>query len=163
MNKIIIAIGTAALTAVVMAAPNAGRPVQNQPSQGPRPVQTQMRQSAPQMRQSAPQMQQKAPQMQHNNMPRMQQMQNRGPQMNIGGGHNVGVVRQRPPTRHWARPAMPPPRPYAVYGWTWVASPWTILVNGVYCTGDGYWYDGYNYYYNNAYYTTAPVSVTVVW
>ena len=65
-------------------------------------------------------------------------------------------------TRHWARPAMPPPvRPYALYGWTWIASPWTILVNGVYCSGDGYWFDGYNYYYNDAYYTSAPVSISI--
>ena len=65
-------------------------------------------------------------------------------------------------TRHWARPAMPPPvRPYALYGWTWIASPWTILVNGVYCSGDGYWFDGYNYYYNDTYYTSAPVSISI--
>ena len=63
--------------------------------------------------------------------------------------------------RHWARPPMPPVRPLALYGWTWIATPWTILVDGVYCSGDGYWFDGYNYYYNDCYYTSAPVSVTI--
>lgn len=56
---------------------------------------------------------------------------------------------------------MPPIRPLALYTWTWIATPWTILVDGVYCSGDGYWFDGYNYYYNDCYYTTAPVSVSV--
>ena len=56
---------------------------------------------------------------------------------------------------------MPPIRPFARYTWRWIASPWTILVNGVYCTGDGYWFDGYNYYYNDGYYTSAPVSVNI--
>ena len=67
----------------------------------------------------------------------------------------------RPFHRHWMRPPMPPIRPFARYAWIWIATPWTILVDGVYCSGDGYWFDGYNYYYNDCYYTTAPVSVSV--
>ncbi len=58
---------------------------------------------------------------------------------------------------------MPPVCINALYGWTWIETPWVILVDGVYCSGDGYWYDGYNYYYNGGYYTSAPVSVSVVW
>lgn len=92
------------------------------------------------------------------------------------GGHGVAsrhggpIVGHRPPPRpqahyrhhrHWARPPMPPVRPLALYGWTWIATPWTILVDGVYCSGDGYWFDGYNYYYNDCYYTSAPVNVNV--
>ena len=67
----------------------------------------------------------------------------------------------RPHHRHWMRPPMPPVMPLARYTWIWVDSPWTILVDGVYCSGDGYWFDGYNYYYNDCYYTAAPVSVSV--
>lgn len=73
-----------------------------------------------------------------------------------GFGHHP-----RPIHRHWVRPPMPPIRPLALYAWTWIATPWTILVDGVYYSGDGYWFDGYNYYYNDCYYTSAPVSVSV--
>lgn len=76
-------------------------------------------------------------------------------------GHVGPRVAHPPQHRHWLRPPMPPLRPRALHSWVWVASPWTILVNGIYCTGDGYWFDGFNYYYNDGYYTSAPISVNI--
>lgn len=69
----------------------------------------------------------------------------------------------RPGARFWARPLVFPPPCYgALRAWTWVEAEWEMLINGVYCYGDGYFYDGYNYYYNGACYTTPPVLTAVV-
>ena len=74
--------------------------------------------------------------------------------------HHAQPVRRHPAgARHWVRPACPPPRRGALRAWTWVEAAWTMTVNGIYSYGEGYYFDGYNYFYNGAYYTTPPVVV----
>ena len=71
------------------------------------------------------------------------------------------AVRRHHPShaRYWAKPAVPMWRVGALHAWTWIAQEWAIVVNGVYCYGDGYYYDGCNYYYNGAYHTAPPMSI----
>ena len=77
------------------------------------------------------------------------------PRHHFGHHHPAGA-------RFWARPVCPPPRFGALRAWTWVATAWNMIVDGVYYYGDGYYYDGYNYYYNGAYYTTPPGTTVIV-
>lgn len=58
--------------------------------------------------------------------------------------------------RFWSRPALPPPHSGARHAWSWIATPWSYTVDGVYYYGEGYYYDGYNYCYNGGYYQTPP-------
>ena len=54
-----------------------------------------------------------------------------------------------------------PPLIAAYRTWTWVNAAWERYIDGIFCCGDGYYYDGYNYYYNGACYTRPPTLVTV--
>ena len=161
MNKIIAAFATLLVTTAVVAAPG-GRGGHGGGHRGA-PARQVQRASAPRpaARASRPAVQHSRPAVQHARpAPHRPAVQHARP-----ASHRPhGGFRPAPRPyhhRHWARPPMPPVRPLALYGWTWIATPWTILVDGVYCSGDGYWFDGYNYYYNDCYYTSAPVSVSV--
>lgn len=71
--------------------------------------------------------------------------------------HHRGFHANRPHgARFWARPALPPILAGALYAWSWIASPWNYLVDGVYYYGEGYYFDGYNYCYNGGYHLTPP-------
>lgn len=162
MNKIITAFATVLLATAVFAGPGGGRGGHAGHGGGHRSAPTRQAQRAParSVQRSAPARSTAARPAAHRPAGGHAVAPHRG---GHGFGHGIGYRPSPGPRyhhRYWARPPMPPVRPLALYGWTWIASPWTILVNGVYCTGDGYWFDGYNYYYNDCYYTTAPVSVT---
>ena len=78
--------------------------------------------------------------------------------------HHNGFHAHRPHgARYWGRPPAPPMMGGAMHGWTWVDTPWSYTVDGVYYYGEGYYFDGYNYCYNGGFhYAPPPVQPVVV-
>ncbi|MGN0846545.1 MAG: hypothetical protein ACI4RA_04080 [Kiritimatiellia bacterium] len=66
----------------------------------------------------------------------------------------------RPP-RPPHRPPRPPVRRGARHSWIWIDTPWRYTVNGRLCSGDGLYFDGYNYCYNDGFHLAPPPAVAV--